>query len=157
MHAQLVAFWTARGVRTWCMCIGFANACALADAFPLADICEPPHHESVSQASRGRAPVGVPSADAARVVCAALVRHGRLESSFVTGNEYAMDGVLACEEEEIIINRSVGRGPCGLSGDHVGRGPADLLRQDPGETGEDHPHEAADRRRVSTPGGASRV
>ena len=111
VHAQLVAFWTARGVRTWCMCIGFANACALADAFPLADICEPPHHESVSQASRGRAPVGVPSADAARVVCAALVRHGRLESSFVTGNEYAMDGVLACEEEEIIINRSVGRGP----------------------------------------------
>jgi hypothetical protein len=123
VHAQLVAFWTARGVRTWCMCIGFANACALADAFPLADICEPPHHESVSQASRGRAPVGVPSADAARVVCAALVRHGRLESSFVTGNEYAMDGVLACEEEEIIINRSVGRGPCGLSRDRVGRGP----------------------------------
>lgn len=35
--------------------------------------------------------------------------------------------------------------------------PADLLRQDPGETGEDHPHEAADRRRVSTPGGASRA
>ena len=43
-----------------------------------------------------------------RVVCAAMVRRGRLESSFVTGNEDVMDGVLACEPR---VRRCMGSRP----------------------------------------------
>ena len=43
-----------------------------------------------------------------RLVCAALLRHGRLESSFVTGNEDVMDVVLQCEPR---VRRCMGSRP----------------------------------------------